>query len=208
MDGREEQAEPGLLPEEGVRFCTDVVVSPPEARDRPLAGEAREVRPLGDAVRGECPVFVSFEVLKGAVAYARQDTTRELGGFLVGGRFVDPQGEFIWIERFLEGRGMGNLPASARFTPETFGDAWRRIEEAGPHGYAPLLLGWFHTHPGFGAFFSDADRFIHRRFFDLPFLVAMVTDPVKEELLLYRWREGEIRSSGFFLVRSKSAKPI
>ncbi|MHC4778916.1 MAG: M67 family metallopeptidase [Planctomycetota bacterium] len=185
---------------DAVRFCSEVEVSGPEPGLRPVGGAMFQVRPLGDASSTACPVFVSREALEQAVEFSRCDLAREQGGFLVGGRFVEGGEEFIWVRKFVEGRGIEGRAASARFTADSFGEAWRSIEVGGPYDYSPLLLGWFHTHPGLGAFLSDADRFIHENFFDLPFLVAMVADPVREELLLYRWREGELRSSGFHLV--------
>jgi hypothetical protein len=54
------------------------------------------------------------------------------------------------------------------------------------------VVGWYHTHPGFGVFLSDRDQFIHKSFFDLPFQVAFVYDPKSREHGLFSWRDGEV----------------
>ncbi|GEM_PF-3490229 len=191
--------------EADIVFCSEVEIEAPEAGEAPLSRPGLAVEPKGDAARDACPLYVALEALQEAVHYARLHPDREVGGFLIGGRFAGNGPETLWIDRFLEARHLKSGPASARFTHATFEDAWRRIEALDPGAFTPRILGWFHTHPGFGAFLSEADRFIHRRFFDLPFLVALVVDPVREELLFFRWREGEIRSTGFFLVKRATA---
>ncbi len=41
-------------------------------------------------------------------------------------------------------------------------------------------MGWYHTHPDFGIFLSDRDRFIHEHFFSGPGQVAHVIDPIRQ----------------------------
>jgi hypothetical protein len=40
------------------------------------------------------------------------------------------------------------------------------------------IVGWYHSHPGFGVEFSEMDLFIHRNFFPGPGQIAYVTDPL------------------------------
>ena len=41
------------------------------------------------------------------------------------------------------------------------------------------IVGWYHTHPGFGIFLSGMDLFIQDHFFNLPWQVAFVYDPLR-----------------------------
>lgn len=188
-----------------VRFLSDVAVAAPVARPSPRNDAAWSATAVGDASAGDCPVYVNAQVLEQAQRFAATDPERELGGFLVGGRFRDGAEEYVWVEEFLEARHVESGSCSARITAASFADAWARIEAAPPRGYAPLLVGWFHTHPGFGPALSARDRFVHRGFFNLPFLVALVTDPLSGETRLHRWREGEIESGGFWQVGPRPA---
>ncbi|GIK88198.1 MAG: hypothetical protein BroJett026_36790 [Betaproteobacteria bacterium] len=43
------------------------------------------------------------------------------------------------------------------------------------------IVGWFHSHPGIGAFFSDTDRRTQRAFFAHRYSAGWVIDPVRGE---------------------------
>jgi proteasome lid subunit RPN8/RPN11 len=44
------------------------------------------------------------------------------------------------------------------------------------------IVGWFHSHPGFGAFLSTTDVHTQEAFFYESYQVALVIDPIKNEL--------------------------
>jgi len=48
-------------------------------------------------------------------------------------------------------------------------------------GQDELVVGWFHSHPGLGAFFSAADRRTQRAFFAHPYSAGWVVDPLRGE---------------------------
>ncbi len=43
------------------------------------------------------------------------------------------------------------------------------------------IVGWYHSHPGLGAFFSETDRKTQRAFFSHPYSVGWVVDPFANE---------------------------
>ena len=49
------------------------------------------------------------------------------------------------------------------------------------------IVGWYHSHPGFGIFLSEHDRFIHRHFFGEPGQIALVIDPLAHVEGLFAW---------------------
>lgn len=54
-------------------------------------------------------------------------------------------------------------------------DVWSRAREAlGPQ---EMIAGWYHSHPGLGAFFSRRDRQTQRAFFSQAWSVGWVVDP-------------------------------
>jgi len=55
------------------------------------------------------------------------------------------------------------------------------------------IVGWYHSHPGFGVFLSHHDTFIHENFFSDPHQVAWVFDPHSDEEGCFGWSDGEIR---------------
>ena len=46
------------------------------------------------------------------------------------------------------------------------------------HHQGKRVVGWYHTHPGFGVEFSEMDLFIQRNFFPDSAQIALVTDPL------------------------------
>jgi len=48
-----------------------------------------------------------------------------------------------------------------------------------------MVLGWFHSHPGFGAFFSGIDRSTQAAFFSQPYSLGLVVDPKSQEERLF-----------------------
>jgi proteasome lid subunit RPN8/RPN11 len=44
-----------------------------------------------------------------------------------------------------------------------------------------VVVGWYHSHPGIGAFFSDTDRRTQAGFFAQPFSLGWVIDPQRAE---------------------------
>ena len=73
----------------------------------------------------------------------------------------------------------------------------RTVEDKYPDHH---VLGWHHTHPDFGVFLSAYDLFIHRHFFPQPWQVALVVDPLRQELGFFQWRENEVVDCGFVCV--------
>jgi proteasome lid subunit RPN8/RPN11 len=58
-------------------------------------------------------------------------------------------------------------------------DVWSRAREVLRTG--EVVVGWFHSHPGIGAFFSETDRRTQAAFFRHPFSAGWVIDPLRQE---------------------------
>ncbi|MCG3201208.1 MAG: hypothetical protein NFCOHLIN_01074 [Gammaproteobacteria bacterium] len=44
-----------------------------------------------------------------------------------------------------------------------------------------MVVGWFHSHPNLGAFFSGTDRSTQRKFFGHEYSLGYVIDPIRDE---------------------------
>ncbi len=89
----------------------------------------------------------------------------------------------------VRGDGASQGGAHVTFTQE----AWSRIHD-GKDKYYPDsdIVGWYHSHPGFGVFLSDQDVFIHENFFSSPGSIAWVYDPHSDEEGCFSWGEGRV----------------
>lgn len=155
-------------------------------------------------IRPSAPaVFIYETVLEEILSYSEADTSREIGGFLLGGLHIDPElsgpaKRFVEVRRFLPAQDTHGQGASLRFTHDTWSALHRQVEELHPD---EKLIGWQHTHPGLGVFFSGYDRFIHRNFFAEPSHIALVVDPIQQELEFFQWVGDAIEDCGFYCVR-------
>jgi proteasome lid subunit RPN8/RPN11 len=180
----------------------EVEVRKPEPRERPHRDPGLAVEAMGDANPDTGLIFVGEGVLADIVSFSGQAQDREVGGMLVGGHYRSEGSEFIVIEHFLRALHTESGPASVRFTHETFEAAWREIERLTSTGPGEAqILGWHHTHPGYGTFLSSHDLFIQQHFFNLPWQVALVVDPRAGLLKFFRWEGEEVVDTGFLFVK-------
>lgn len=112
----------------------------------------------------------------------------EIGGVLVGEAYTDDGGPYLRIDDLIPAVHAAEHGTELTFTHETWEHIQRELD--GRHT-GKKVVGWYHTHPGFGIFLSDQDRFIQQNFFAKPFQIALVYDPVKREHGVFVWREGK-----------------
>lgn len=69
-------------------------------------------------------------------------------------------------------------------------------------GAGEKIVGWAHTHPGFGVFLSNFDKEQHQRYFSQPWQVAYVFDNVANERAVYHCVQGEWQKlGGYYILR-------
>jgi len=101
----------------------------------------------------------------------------ELGGLLIGRAYIGPTDiQTIVIQASLASRVFDSTGVSLRMETEIW-DRARPLLDAGA-----LAVGWYHSHPNLGAFFSETDRTTQRSFFRNAFSVGIVIDPVRDEM--------------------------
>jgi len=55
-----------------------------------------------------------------------------------------------------------------------------------------VIVGWYHTHPGWTIFLSEWDLFIHRSFFKDPWQFALVIDPSLDRAGFFVWKDDQV----------------
>jgi proteasome lid subunit RPN8/RPN11 len=152
--------------------------------------DARELRKQAcPSTKQEFRIFLSEAAFDRAVARGDNDTTREIGGVLVGELLRDDAGPYLRIDDTIDALHAEEKGAELTFTHAT----WEHIhKEMDTRHKDKRVVGWYHTHPGFGVFLSDRDQFIQRSFFNLPFQVAFVYDPKSREHGMFTWHDSEV----------------
>ena len=159
----------------------------------PALSGAKGGQKVGTIPQGAVPVFIHAPVLEEIIEYSQQDLQKEVGGFLLGG-FFKHEREYVEVSAFLPAQETQNALSTLTFTHQT----WANLHDDVERLYPDLkIIGWHHTHPGFGVFLSQHDQFIHRHFFGQHWQVAMVVDPKKQQMGIFQWVEDELLNCGF-----------
>lgn len=108
----------------------------------------------------------------------------EVGGMLLGSLCWDCA-PFLAIEASVTGEHTDGSAASVTFTAETWEHVWGVQERDFPD---KTIVGWYHTHPGFGIFLSHMDMFICNHTFNAPHHVAYVYDPHSKDDGWFVWK--------------------
>ena len=141
-------------------------------------------------------VVIKRSVLNAINRHGQTTTEVEVCGVLAGNVYRDSAGPYLRVDAAVRGEHSGNSTAQVTFTAET----WSHIQGVMEKDHADLrIVGWYHTHPGFGIFLSDMDLFIHGNFFNLPWQIALVYDPISGEDGLFIWREGKTDRVPYFV---------
>jgi len=148
---------------------------------------------LGQLHGGATRILIYESILDQILAHSDARQQHEQGGFLIGGAYED-NGCYVEIRGFLPAENTVNQAAHVVFTHDT----WSRMrQEISTRFPGETVVGWYHTHPGLGIFFSEYDRFIHRHFFGSPWHVALVVDPRRGEFAFFEWHANDIVDAGF-----------
>jgi len=149
----------------------EVRVTPPRETGRVV----RRVFPGPDA--GGTPLRVNFDrqAYADLTGHAKESVDAEVGGVLVGEICEDGDGLFVDVRAVIRALAAREARAHITFTHET----WTKIHAVLDRDYPDLqIVGWYHTHPGFGVEFSAMDRFIQENFFSGRAQIAFLTDPL------------------------------
>ncbi|MCB9418235.1 MAG: hypothetical protein H6667_00405 [Ardenticatenaceae bacterium] len=167
-------------------------IAPSEARVR-IAGKRR---PIGDDTWTAVDILIDEPAYRAAQAHALGSLNREVAGVLVGPRpEKQPDGRYVvHIFDTIIAKHTVMHGASVTYTPES----WRYLNDKLAERYpdeTAVMVGWYHTHPGFGIFLSGMDLFIHQNFFTQIWHTALVLDPIAKRSGFFCWDRQKTRVS-------------
>jgi proteasome lid subunit RPN8/RPN11 len=99
----------------------------------------------------------------------------ERGGLLLGEVYADGAtactSRVVHVTQSIAATDFASSGVALRMASGVWEEARRRLREF------ELVVGWYHSHPGLGAFFSRTDRRTQRGFFAHAYSVGWVLDP-------------------------------
>lgn len=128
---------------------------------------------------------ISDEVLADIEEHCFSEVSHELGGFLVG----EITESVTKITGAIRSTKAVSQQTSLTFTHEAWDEAYQALATDHPESQ---IIGWYHSHPGFGVFMSDYDAFIQENFFKAQGQLALVVDPLAGKLGWFWWKKDAI----------------
>lgn len=170
-------------------------MSGPDVRD--LAGDELQEAQFPSNPHSDFRLYLSPDVQRGTWSHAKQDTSVEICGVLVGRWEKDENGPYAVVTDFIRCERAASKFAEVTFTHES----WAQINDEMDSQFADSrIVGWYHSHPDFGVFLSDRDCFIHEHFFSNPGQVAYVIDPVRDIEGMFAWQAGKPTPLGHYWI--------
>ena len=104
-------------------------------------------------------VMMEAEVLRKIRQHARTSMKAEVCGVLIG----NTEQERMTVEACISGINAAQGGAHVTFTQDTWEHIYKIKDKDFPDH---KIVGWYHSHPGFGVFLSEHDLFIQQNFLD------------------------------------------
>lgn len=136
-------------------------------------------------IKAQPAVLMEAEIARKIRQHARSSMKAEVCGVLLGKAEEDR----TLVEACVAGVNAAQGGAHVTFTQDT----WEHIYKIKDQQYPDMkIVGWYHSHPGFGVFLSEHDLFIQENFFSSPTQIAWVYDPHTDEEGCFGWVGGKI----------------
>jgi proteasome lid subunit RPN8/RPN11 len=119
--------------------------------------------------------YIPLEVINKIERHFSEQAEKKLEamGLLVGKVYQYKGENYVLVEDYLTGLLQASS-VSVKFNEETLGFLASKIEDR-------IVVGWAHSHPGYGCFMSSTDIKTQKSYFSKPFNIAGVFDPTRKE---------------------------
>lgn len=160
---------------------------------------------FGEIENDDVKVYIKQDVYKALEKLSASDTTKELGSIILGDYSEELGKTHVIISDYVEAKYTDASASTLTFTHETWDYVHREHERLYPQ---KKIIGWQHTHPNYGIFLSNYDMFIHENFFNMPFQIAYVIDPIQNIRGFFQWKNGKIEKLKGYYIYDDIGKPI
>ena len=204
---KEEKKSPKKAPKEDKKAPKDGKKKKKKEKPQELPDDVlpQNIIAVGKRVEENKNIYIAQDVYRKIHKFTKNKLTNEAGGILVGHTIEELGKTNIMITGFIEAKHSEGTPTTLTFTHET----WEYIHAEVAKKYpGKKILGWIHTHPDFGIFLSDYDKFIHENFFNDENQIAYVVDPIQKIEGLYFWIDGKLTKCAGFFIYDRTGEKI
>ncbi|MBC7081596.1 MAG: Mov34/MPN/PAD-1 family protein [Thermoplasmatales archaeon] len=131
----------------------------------------------------ELNFYIKNEAFKKMVfhSYEMAKEEKEAMGFIIGDLFY-------WEEEYTIAFDIITAPLDSssfnvKFKRDAFGEIFDKLDEIkGDY----IIVGWYHSHPGYSSFMSGTDLDTQKNYFNKRFHASIVIDPINKEARAFR----------------------
>ncbi len=169
---------------------------------------------VGTVEHDSVQIYIKQDVYKRIEKFAKEEMSKEVGSILIGDYVDEKDRKTVIISNYIEAKYTDASASTLTFTHETWDYVYKEKDKKYPD---KKIVGWQHTHPGYGIFLSNYDIFIQENFFNLPWQIAYVVDPIADTRGFFEWKNDKVaKMSGFYVYDeigreikiSEKAKPV
>ncbi len=113
---------------------------------------------------------------------------KEVMGLILGTVYNDEEGEYSVADGTATTK-LDSTKISVKFDPDFLEDLFESIDE----NESGTVVGWYHSHPGFGCYLSDIDIKTHSDIFGDGIGFSVVLDPSDETLMVFTVENGKYK---------------
>ena len=152
---------------------------------------------IGESTPEKLQILVSSEAFQKIDEHTQSDTSREVGGFLIGRPYEWKGKKYVEIVNSLAAEASSSSAVHLTISSENWMHAQTSLREKFPGMY---IVGWYHTHPRMALFLSMQDLAIHEGFFRESWHVALVLDPTQHTASFFAWDKGKVREANGYRI--------
>lgn len=169
-----------------------------EIEGEPVAGDFRVF--LSRQAREKIFIAGSHNPESYSSLYRREN---ERGGVLLGNLYYDEvDGQRVTYTAVTDAMPAEEAQAGSTHVEFDGGMLHKVMEEANEYirktGQNTRIVGWYHTHPGFGVFMSGTDQNTQRQIYGTDWHVAIVFDPIRRDYGIFYGKDSA-PASGWYM---------
>ena len=165
-----------------------------------LPSDSLTVRRVGSVNSSARSVYLFHDVAEELLFSSQFRHTLTAAGILTGGYFAGPAGEYVEVRGFHGATVLDSTLDFAEHLRRNWNDlaAYSDLVE---QGLRPV--GWFLSRPGCGGELGPFELIVHLSYFNLPYQVLLMLDPIERKLGLYISGENDhLLNIGFNLIEA------
>lgn len=135
------------------------------------------------------PLPIVYHSVRDKIHNHLKQDSMEMGGLLVGKVYESHilKRDYVLVE--ITESVPSDECRSTNVSLEMGTDVWNKARELLVDGNT--IVGWYHSHPNLGAFFSGTDRYTQKHFFHHPYSLGYVVDYIRDEEKWFVGKESE-----------------